>query len=444
MKQKIYVAGILIFIITGLFSGCGKKEVDYELDKNGTNGSNNSNLTQFQNAEKWKEDWNVTDKSGTEKSVIVDTDIMIPDIVEMSVIEVERAENAESFRENFMKGFFGENDIYYHDEKHYTKEELERIIVSMEEALANPAYDNESRGELEEMLETEREYFAKASDSYTPAEEFESCDNFLGCRDNILYDALFFDDSIFICPKEEEYYGPKTLTDYDRVYCMTDDNGEYDVSSNECTFSKEDAKEIAERFMMEIGKSSQICTEESQVLWCGEMFDESDNVADMKYVVYGYKFTYCTGINDMVFSQFPNFSSFFDVAAEDNDDSGENYNGDEMTFMVTDMGIVEMEMKAPVNIRNISGSVELLSLDTIKDIIRNELQENGCKYDFTNDRIFDCMQLMYLKVKDDSNEGIFSYVPVWCLSQKWDDANYSHPVFVNAMDGSVIYLNDIT
>lgn len=447
MMKKCFVLGIIIFIMTGALSGCGKKEVDYDVEKNGNkeNAENaESQLAQFKNAEKWKDDWNVTDKSGTEQNVIVNADIVVPELDNMSVIEVERVGDDKDFREQFLKSFYEGNDIYYHDEEHETKAEIEQRIAEMEESLTDPEWDDESKILIEEGLEEQRAKLLTAPADYVVAEEFKSCENYVGYRDDVLYRVDFSENFIWAEPEGDEYLGPEALRDYDKVSKMEEYNENIESKvSNECKLSQEEAKTLAENFLNQIGRSNQICTEEKQFMWHGENYDENNNVTEQSYAIYGYSFTYATGVDKVAFSQFPDFGNF-DVLWHTEGYEGEVYNGDEVTLIVADKGVIDVKMKDPVTIRNISDSVKLLPLNTVKDIMKNELKENGEKYDFRYDSSFDHMQLMYMKMTDDSKEGIFSYVPVWCLSRKMDDISYAHPVFVNAMDGNVIYLNDIT
>lgn len=446
VKHKVKLLMVITIVGILMISGCGKKEVDYDIDKN-VNKENTTNaesqLAQFKGAEKWKDDWNVTDKNGTEKNVIINADILVPELDNMSVIEVERAATGEEFREQFLKSFFEGNDIYYHDEEHQTKAEIEKRIAKMEEDLNDPAWDEDGKSRIEEGLKEVRARLQNAPEDYIVAEEFESCDTYAGYKDDILYRAVLGANFVWAQSAEDEYIGPESLRDYEFVSTMEEYNESIENNvSNECKMSLEEAKTLAENFLNQVGRNNQICTDEKQLMWHGQNTDVGVNVTDESYVMYGYSFTYATGVDGITFSQFPDFNNF-DIVWYIEGYEGEDYNGDKVTITITDKGIIEVQMNDPVTIHNISASVKLLPLNTIKDIIKNELKENGKKYNFQYESSFNHMQLMYMKMADDSKEGVFSYVPVWCLSRKMDDISYSHPVFVNAMDGNIIYLTDI-
>lgn len=198
----------------------------------------------------------------------------------------------------------------------------------------------------------------------------------------------------------------------------------------------EEAEKLAESFLNEIGRSQQICTATKQLVWTGSNGDE-----ESESVNYGYEITFGTGVDGVAFSQFPNFIDFSNT--DKNMDDAGYYNGDSTIIRITDDGITEVYMQDPVVIRTVSNEVELLPLDTIKDILKNEVVNNNENYDLGIGTKFNELQLIYLKLKDASEEGISSYVPVWCLSHCYEDMNYhDNPVLVNAIDGSVIAIED--
>ncbi len=53
------------------------------------------------------------------------------------------------------------------------------------------------------------------------------------------------------------------------------------------------------------------------------------------------------------------------------------------SFIVTDLGVTEFSISYPVDIVNESKNVELLSMDTIKEIIKDDMTKNSDQYDFT-------------------------------------------------------------
>ena len=96
-------------------------------------------------------------------------------------------------------------------------------------------------------------------------------------------------------------------------------------------------------------------------------------------------------------------------------------------------------MQYPINITKISKEVELLPLSTIQNIIKDEIIKNGDDYQLDEFKSFNKLKLGYARIKDDQKEGCYSYVPAWCLYMVPGNDMNRHPVFVNAMDGTLIH-----
>lgn len=472
MKRRILVWGILLVVTAGTFAGCGKKEVDYSLEEGDTqeSGQNGGNsLAQFKDAENWSDELAVVDKSNIEQELAIEAAVVVPDADSMSVVEVEQTVMDTAFREAFLKAFFEEGEVYYHDEAHYTAEELAGYIAELEDMVEEFGEDmhGDMKKSIEESLEHYRVLLSDASDSYTPAEAYESCNEYVGYRKDILYRVYFGGAEVTVEPlKGVSFYGPGTLANYEFVEMMRQYSAKTEEAlENECIYSMEEAKNLAESFMKKLDRDSQVCVEEKPVMWHGRMLDANKNVTEEKYAFYGYTFTYGTGIDDIAFSLFPDLWDYdvtwtdqvldakrdmeADIASDivgEKDDAMvrllDMFNGDRVEITVTDAGIVSLSIQAPVTIIDITGAVKLLPLDAIKDIMKNELAENGEQYDFKWDKRFNNLELMYLKTKDETAENEYSYVPTWCLSKKDEMGLHYHPVFVNAIDGSVIYLDN--
>lgn len=112
---------------------------------------------------------------------------------------------------------------------------------------------------------------------------------------------------------------------------------------------------------------------------------------------------------------------------------------DSTLLTVTDDGIIDVQMEYPVNVTQIYKDVELISLKNIEQIIKAEITENPDKYDTA--ATFNKLQLSYLKIRSDSEQGEYSYVPAWVLS-RMVDSNEQNAIFVNAIDGTIINLEN--
>ena len=67
---------------------------------------------------------------------------------------------------------------------------------------------------------------------------------------------------------------------------------------------------------------------------------------------------------------------------------------------------------------------------------------NPDAYTLVEHKYFNGLKLGYAKIKNDSDAGSCSYVPAWCFYAKGGNEVDYHPVFVNAIDGTVFYAKD--
>lgn len=74
--------------------------------------------------------------------------------------------------------------------------------------------------------------------------------------------------------------------------------------------------------------------------------------------------------------------------------------GDSIQLTVTDNGIIDVVIEYPVSVTSISGSVEMLSLKNIEQIIKEQLKNNADKYELEINKSFNNMQLTYFRLKD--------------------------------------------
>lgn len=470
MRKKVFAAGLVLVLAAGMIAGCGKKAVDYSLEEDSEKGevSASADLEQYKGVADWKDEWKVTDAGGVEQTVSVNAAVDVPDTDSMSVVEIESVIMDVDFRKNFLKCFFGGGEVYYHDEEHYTTAEIEKDIADLEAWLTEPDTDADTKSSIKDILEEKRALLEHASDEYTAAETFGTCRSYIGYKDDVCYAVSFSESEADVRPYDGEYYGPEALRDYRFVEEMSDyEAGAENEASNACSYSMDEAQRIAEDFMTAVGRSGQICVEKKPVMWHGWNTDANAETAEEEYQLYGYTFVYGSGVGDIAFAQFPDRWNY-DVAStsagrfvmqnteRDSDtdsldhdgvptyDMLSMFTGDRVEITITDRGVISARIVAPVKITDITEAVDLLPLDTVESIIKNELAENGGNYNFEwMIPKYNNMKLMYLKLQNDVKKGLYTYVPVWCLSYKDEQDLYYHPVFVNAISGNVIDIMDI-
>lgn len=427
MKNKV-LAGIFILVLTGsMIVGCGKKKIAYSLDGGSSeasseyNDDSNNALAKFRDMENWVEEWQVIDKNGKEVTLKIDAEIVVPDLEDMHMIEVERINMDKAFKEQVLQSLFGDAEIYYHEMEHRTKEELRRD------------YPDDI-----EVIET-------GLDTPAVAKEIESVTHYAAYQGENLYDIYMSSNQISIWPHWEEDCGPEQFHDYKMVSSYG--TVAEDVS-NECQYTMEEAREIADAFMKDIGLGSMECTGESQALWRGtnDDYEKPEEEIEFEYACYGYSFGYGTkldensdGENARPYEYNTMWTDGYPVMDYDGEGGG-------ISIRVTDAGIVSVYINTPEYVRNMSGPVEFLPLDSVMKIMKNDVASHSEEYDFMGDKNYNRLELRYMSVKDDSQENTYSYIPVWCLAredERYDEPGYPlylyHPTFVNAIDGMVLF-----
>ena len=474
--RKIIPAGMALVLLTG----CGGKKVDYDMETEQESKGVVSTLDEFREADNWDDSFTVTTSDGDVK-VRINAPIDVPKADNMSVVTVEELKLDTNYKKKVLKAYFKDSEIYYHDLEHLTSEELQSAIDSMDGTIisAQSQIDElESKGQQDaeqwkerlngwkEEAEEEKKKYEKAldtaKDTYTIAEDYDNCNEYVGYCGDLLCNMCFevkesggnaiayITASPLVQGKSNiyvnQYYGPQSLKDCDYIdgYSQVSASIDKTESENECSISKEDAKQLVEQFLKETGRDNQVLYGLKNYVWYGANATEKDGEEFIDSEVsevrnWGYLFGYGSGVNGLVFSNSLDYNDF-DVSWVTLENSDVYFElQDETTFAVTDAGITEVLMQYPINITKISKEVELLPLSTIQNIIKDEIIKNGDDYQLDEFKSFNKLKLGYARIKDDQKEGCYSYVPAWCLYMNEAYGTGRHPVFVNAMDGTLIH-----
>ena len=118
--KRCFGAGLVFCLVTGLVTGCSKKEqtVDYNIEEETESDQNNANKGKTVNTKK------------NTVQLTVEASIIVPDIAQMSVVEVEEPEFDEGYKKRVAEHIFEEGDIYYNDISHLPKKELEELRIA--------------------------------------------------------------------------------------------------------------------------------------------------------------------------------------------------------------------------------------------------------------------------------------------------------------------------
>ncbi len=461
MKKRsmisLYGTGILVGLGMGLLIGCTQKDVDYNIEnvteEIQTEADNRkSGVAQFEEASSWNETWQLHPKKGEAVQVKVEADILLPKTNQMSVIEVAVPEFDAEYKERIAKLLYKNEAVYYHDYAHLTKGELEEMYTMYEEWYAS--YSEEERKELEGRMEECQAALEKAADTHTLAEEY-NINEYIGARDGIPFQLTFMEyydeqeenltgqrldfyaeDFYAICSKQYEGY----------TRCM--EHPYVSDIENECGITEAEAEKLARKFVDDLGLEYPVLAYTKPLLW-GD--DTLSSVNCNEWSANGYVFHYEYGIDGISLTGMGSQWGYLDVM---NWQEEEPYSMKaEANVYVTEQGVIQLHMSNPVETTGILESVELLPLETIQGIMKEQMEKQYEDFHFmelsVGELLFTHMELIYFRVRDKENPGCYSYVPAWRLSNLKEPTGFEYgsitnPVIVNAIDGSLIDYYDET
>ena len=450
----------MIFVV-----GCGReKEIDYQIAGDDIEGistdsdSGKSSVSQFADETVWNESWTISGENGEEIAVIVEVEILLPEVDTMSVVEVTVPGFDAEWKEGIVRTFFGDEVVYYNDLEHLPKRELEKIYAGYE---ARSESDSEMERETaKQSMKKYAKLMETASDTYTPAETFESND-FIGKINGVTYELGFYGiesvegennsiqkwilfqavDEAELCP--EEY---KDYTKYMKHPYMTSDKYA-NMGKNACELSEAEAEQMASNFLEESGLEYPVLIEVNPLLWGDDTMDYT-NCYD--WPVNGYVFTYKYGIDGI---SFPDFEPDYLISGK-SDASADYGKNAEANIYVTDRGIIGVYVHNPIETTEISENVKLLPLSAVREILKEQIAENYQEFIYDpnprsveagRELLFTHLELIYCRVKDMQNPEYYSYIPVWRLGRYRVDSSgvidrddIRNPVLINAIDGSPI------
>lgn len=203
--RKIIPAGMALVLLTG----CGGKKVDYDMETEQESKGVVSTLDEFREADNWDDSFTVTTSDGDVK-VRINAPIDVPKADNMSVVTVEELKLDTNYKKKVLKAYFKDSEIYYHDLEHLTREELQSAIDSMDGTIisAQSQIDElESKGQQDaeqwkerlngwkEEAEEEKKKYEKAldtaKDTYTIAEDYDNCNEYVGYCGDLLCNMCF-------------------------------------------------------------------------------------------------------------------------------------------------------------------------------------------------------------------------------------------------------------
>ena len=226
---------------------------------------------------------------------------------------------------------------------------------------------------------------------------------------------------------------------------------EFSTVKNQCTLSEKEAEEVARRFVDKLKLDYSVYTDcEPLGWWKGTDFGSDWRV---NYLPDGYIIYFDAGIESVSFPQFGTQQTdrYFRRLKKETEEP-QYFLKAQIEVYVNDKGVIGMRAYNPIETVSVSEGVDLLPLDAVKGIIKEQVTNHYKDFRFKVSASdgekyihFGRLELIYFRVKNKENAGNYSYIPVWRLSGGFesDYPKYlENPILINAIDGSVIDFYD--
>lgn len=458
MRLKKRGRGTAVFMAAAMavcsLSGCGGSDEKTESGNKQAEVADSTAVSQFQGG-MWSDSWTVAADGAGEVEVNLNALIVLPEADNMSEVKVKEVSNDEATKKLIAEGIFGDK-VYAYDTEKLPRDVLKKYRSVSEQSLAyfenmksvqskasgTQNMDEEEISQRIEQLQNEIKQFDKqlksAPEDYvvSSAGNF-SKDNYWGKLGKLEYILDFYSQPatediskssiISLSLRDEAKVCPKELKNSESVThsgVTLNENAD-----NACKLTQAEAQKKADEFMEKTGFSDMICSSVQALEWSEEQTQDSQK---KKSVLDGYFFAYEPGVGKLAFSSFG--TEYTDYA---------NITQQKPAFSlmpsvylsVTDEGVISASWGNMVATTSVKEKVELLPFDKIKEVVKSKMTEyiksNG--KELGNSITMNRMELVYFRVKDESGEGQYTYVPAWRLK------GYGDFIFlVNAMDGSMI------
>lgn len=480
--KNLCCMSLTMILVSTFLSGCGETDkIDYSMEGIGADTlteaqdlgesmegmEGRSGLAQFAEAGKWKDtvtsDISLMQMDGrieqAQLDMTIDAPIMVPEAVQMSVVEVAEQTFDANFKKTVAENLFGE-EIYYGDISHLPRQELQRIqdFFDAGGVITYSATSDilEVEPDWQQFWDTV-EHIENASETYTTVEEY-SGNEYIGTYEGREYDLTFAevagDYGVYYSRKKQitlevrDLYEvcPENFRDKEAfLVCSAWTRGDW--AENQCELTDKEAEKKAKDFAEQLGLDYPVFAYTRPLVW-GTPPEEGTFVSqkdDDQWGINGYVCYFDVGIDELPFVSYGTEQDYwnFQMNTEESEEIQYSLNA-QLQVYVTDKGIIRAIANSPVEITGVSEGVELLPLDTIKGIMKKVLAEQGESLRLqTYVTDYNEMELIYFRVSDKENPGRYSYVPAWRLGAVTRDTvshriSVRNQILINAIDGSFI------
>lgn len=422
-------------------TGCGRKEVSYEnYDASITDNqaSDNESVTDTAGGtlkeslgvgEEWRWSEDIGNDNGT---VEVAAELVIPEVSQMYTVEVEKYFCTPEDKQRVLSYFFDMDSVKVDLENVSlpTKEHISKEIASLEDSIEELKQNGEDTKDLTTQIDALKSQLADAPSASDVSEDVGDYNQnfYIGSKDEIPFSLVFQID-------EENNYSAWTLQTKDVSYfnsqgkedTMPYGNG-YLLDNNLCSMSSEEAVKQAETICEELGITHMKTAWISDLLWDWGQAEPEYN---------GYEIVLTRDINGVLVD-----NAEYLINNEDAVAAGQHpYDAERIVIDINDSGICYMCYRGILTEGVTGNAVKLLSYEQIKDVFREQIKTPALEY-YIGYSSFSCLELNYVRVVNEENDNVYSYIPAWRLGLSGRASNLigniSMNIWINAMDGTVI------
>ena len=394
-----------------------------------------------------------SERVSTDNNISIEADVVIPDATAMKIVQAQERYFSPEEKEEIIRLFTDETVHVYSMviSEDMTVSQLEEEIKWFEEYMESTSEyaSSEELADMEDYLQELYGYLENASDDYKVAEDFEG-QYYISKYGDYDYIFSFVGDSEFpstsaFTMEIQDYKTRYDGKEYEKI--AFDILNRYSYTDNMCEMTEEEACEQAMAIAGSIGEGDFEIIEVFPLTcrgWTEDVIitDGWEEEWNEGYIVTLYREIDGIAVDgrmwESVRQRMLNSSGVGDYTGDELEEHEHslNYGYEKFVIAINDDGIVRLEYSSPYIIGEpLSDETELLSYNTIQDIILEELLANQELY---KNAVFNKLELKYYPVRyEDNNESNYAIMPVWILTQEdiFDTKRY---VIVNAIDGEII------
>lgn len=448
-KKKLLIIAAISAMVISSFSGCGKKDVDINVDdkQDGSGESSDSRgsgegLAGELGVPEEVDVTLLTGDSGLSNLSIKTDEVHMPDTDHMSVVYCKSDPMTPERRKEIVEMIFDkEEGIYVYDYEHRIKSEIEEEIEWCEKERESDSAQGYDISWYDEYIDELQQELATAPDEYPAAEAYTE-ESYIGTYNGRKYNLSVYDDGSVNLYMDEETmkYRPIDAEGVVNAYSTYEELEEM-PDSNLCTISEDEAESLALNMLGELGINDVVKDRVYPLEWV--YYDENGNDIQKDYD--GYVFKFARSIDGGKATNI-----YVGNAMNLQQDNGWPQLPSEGYYVYVDAnGVLQLDYQ---NCYTLTGEVEtdvdLLSFDELIEKANTSVAQYYTDFptDYAN-ITFNGVYLTYCISVDENNKDQYKYIPVWIFTQyveyqdqSWSEEYPDQVVMLDARDGSYIDL----